>query len=59
MNTDGKPGVSDDAWALMAAAETLALLGAPNAPAEKHLGTAAYVRRYAERVRRMSLVHGI
>ncbi len=60
VSTGGRPGVSDDAcWALeLAAAETLALLGAPNAAlAEKHLGDPrAYVRRYAERVRRMSLV---
>lgn len=60
VSTGGRSGVSDDArWALeLAAAETLAMLGAPNASlAEKHLSDPrAYVRRYAERVRRMSLV---
>ena len=60
VSTAGRGTVTDDArWQVdLAAAEALALLGAPNAAlAEKHRGDPrAYVRRYAERVRQMSLL---
>jgi HEAT repeat protein len=60
VSSGGRATVSEDArWQLdLAAAEALALLGAPDASlAEKHReDPRAYVRRYAERVRQMSRI---
>lgn len=60
VSTGGRGSVTEDArWQVdLAAAEALALLGAPDATlAEKHrTDPRAYVRRYAERVRQLSLV---
>lgn len=60
VSSGGRRAVTDDVrWQVdLSAAEALAQLGAPNAAlAEKHRADPrAYVRRYAERVRQLSLV---